>query len=54
VAEDSPRIIDGELQRFVESWKESQKKALEKSSSLIQKQTPAYSDVRHDWNFKGD
>jgi len=34
--------------------KKAKKKALEKSSSLIQKQTPAYSDVRHDWNFKGD
>ncbi len=26
----------------------------EKFSSLIQKQTPAYSVVRHDWNFKWD
>ncbi len=25
-----------------------------KFSSLIQKQTPAYSVVRHDWNFKWD
>ncbi len=26
----------------------------EKFSSLIQKQSPAYSVVRHDWNFKWD
>ncbi len=26
----------------------------EKLSSLIQKQTPAYSVIRHDWNFKWD
>ncbi len=26
----------------------------EKLSKLIQKQTPAYSVIRHDWNFKWD
>jgi len=26
----------------------------EKSPSLIQKQTPAYSVVKHNWNFKRD
>jgi len=69
VAKDSSRITDGELQRLVESWgSESLKKLAnnlyittcylggfqEKSSSLLQKQTPAYSGVRHDWIFKRD
>ncbi len=64
---DSPRITAGELQRLVESWGQKPKKKKsnipyittccsggfqEKLSSLIQKQTPANSVVRHDWNFK--
>ncbi len=50
MAKDSPRITAGELQNIVESRGQ---KTL-KFSSLIQKQTPAYSVVRHDWNFKWD
>jgi len=51
-----PRIPDGELQRLVEFWGQKRKKRnlhlymlfgfQEKSSSLIQKHTPAYSVVR--------
>ncbi len=68
VAKDSPRTTAGELQRLVESWGQKPKKIYtsnipyittccsggfqEKLSSLIQKQTPANSVVRHDWNFK--
>ncbi len=67
MAKDSPRITAGELQRLVESWGQKPKKKKsnipyittccsggfqEKLSSLIQKQTPANSVVRHDWNFK--
>ncbi len=67
VAKDSPRITAGELQRLVESWGQKPKKKKsnipyittccsggfqEKLSSLIQKQTPANSVVRHNWNFK--
>ncbi len=67
VAKDSPRITAGELQRLVESWGQKPKKkkikhplyhhmlfgrVSRKLSSLIQKQTPANSVVRHDWNFK--
>jgi len=58
----SSRITDGYLQRLVESWGQIQTPITtcclrgfqEKYSSLIQKQTPAYSVVRHDWNFKRD
>ncbi len=68
MAKDSPRITTGELQRLVESWGQKPKKIYtsdstyittccsggfqEKFSSLIQKQTPANSVIRHDWNFK--
>ncbi len=67
MAKDSSRITAGELQRLVESWGQKPKKKKsnipyittccsggfqEKLSSLIQKQTPANSVVRHDWNFK--
>ncbi len=67
MAKDSPRITAGELQRLVESWGQKPKKKKSnipyittccsggfqgKFSSLIQKQTPANSVVRHDWNFK--
>jgi len=63
------RITAGELQRLVESWVSESLKKLsnstyiptncsggfqEKSSALIQKQSPAYSVVRQDWNFKRD
>ncbi len=67
MAKDSPRTTAGELQRLVESRgqktlkKNSQTAPTcclggfqEKFSLLIQKQTPAYSVVRHDWNFKWD
>ncbi len=69
MAKDSPRITAGELQKIVESrgQKTLKKKSnipyittcclggfQEKFSSLIQKQSPAYSDIRHDWNFKWD
>ncbi len=67
MAKDSPRITAGELQRLVESSGQKPKKKKsnipyittccsggfqEKLSSLIQKQTPANSVIRHDWNFK--
>jgi len=68
VAKDSSRIPDGELQILVESWGQKAYKNIsnnpyiptsprlrgfqEKSSSLLQKQTPANSVVRHDWIFK--
>ncbi len=68
VAKDSPRTTAGELQKIVESWGQKTLKkcqtaptsphvvweGLEKKYSLIQKQTPAYSVIRHDWNFKWD
>ncbi len=69
MAKDSPRTTAGELQKIVESrgqktflkkcqtapisphvvWEGFQ----EKFSLLIQK-PPAYSVIRHDWNFKWD
>ncbi len=57
MAKDSPRTTSGELQKIVESWgQKTLKKGLggfhEKFYLLIQIQTPAYSVVRHDWNFK--
>ncbi len=67
MAKDSPRTTAGELQRLVESWGHKAKKIQsnipyittcclggfqEKFSSFIQKQTPANSVIRHDWNFK--
>ncbi len=69
MAKDSSRTTAGELQKIVESRGQKTKKKLsnstyittcclggfqEKFSSLIQKQSPAYSVVRHDWNFKWD
>ncbi len=69
MAEDSPRTTAGELQKIVESqgqktlkkWSNSPYITTccsggfqEKFSSLIQKQSPAYSVIRHDWNFKWD
>ncbi len=70
MAKDSPRTTAGELQRKVEfRGQKSFKKKLsnstyittccsggfqEKFSSLIQKQSPAYSVIRHNWNFKWD
>ncbi len=69
MAKDSPRITAGELQRLVESWGQKPKKKNQTSPisphvvregfkkncpHLIQKQTPANSVVRHDWNFKWD
>ncbi len=64
MAKDTTRTT-AELQRLVESWgQEAYKKTgittcclggfQEKFSSLILKQTPAYSVIRHDWNFKWD
>ncbi len=66
----TPRTTAEELQKIVESpGQKILKKKLsnstyittcclggfqEKWSSLIQKQTPAYSVIRHDWNFKWD
>ncbi len=70
MAKDSSRTTAGELQRKVESRGQKTLKNIlsnspyiatccsggfqEKFSSLIQKQSPAYSDIRHDWNFKWD
>ncbi len=69
MAKDSPRTTAGELQKIVESQGQKTLKKIvkqpyittccsggfqEKFSSLIQKQTPAYSVIRHDWNFKWD
>ncbi len=67
-AKDSPRSTAGELQNSLVSGSENLGKwpnspyittccpgvFQEKFSSLIQKQTPAYSVIRHDWNFKWD
>ncbi len=67
MAKDSPRTTAGELQKIVESQGQKTFKNMSNStyiticclggfqeqlSSLIQKQTPAYSVIRHDWNFK--
>ncbi len=70
MAKDSPRSTAGELQKTVESrgQKTLKKKCQtaptsphvvwegfkKKISSLIQKQSPTYSVVRHDRNFKRD
>ncbi len=70
MAKDSPRTTAGKLQKIVESrGQKTFKNKLsnstyiitcclrgfqEKLSSLIKKQTPAYSVIRHDWNFKWD
>ncbi len=69
MAEDSPRTTAGELQKLVESLgqktfnKNSQTaptsphvvwEGFEGLGGPIQKQTPAYSVIRHDWNFKWD
>jgi len=62
VAKDSLRITDGELQRLVESNQLVESDITtcclggfqDKSSSLIQEQTPANLVVRHDWIFKRD
>jgi len=61
VAKDSPRITDGELQRLVQKKKKSKiittycLGGFQKiSSSLVQKQTPAYSVVKQDWIFNWD
>ncbi len=70
VAKDSPRTTAGELrENSWVSGSENLKKNMsnspyittcclggfqEKFSSLIQKQSPAYSVVRYDWNFKWD
>ncbi len=64
MAKDTTRTT-AELQRLVESWGQKAYKKTgittcclggfqEKFSSLILKQTPAYSVIRHDWNFKWD
>jgi len=69
MAKDFPRVTDEELQRLVESWgqkdQESNNQPLdyhicclrrfqEKYSLPIQRQTPAYLVVRHDWNLKSN
>ncbi len=64
---DSPRITAGELQRLIVLGSEGQKKKnslyiptccsrgfQKKKCLLIQKQPPAYSVVRHNYNFKWD
>jgi len=66
VAKDSPMI---QLQRLVESWGQKALQKIKqtpilsrvfwkgfkkKSPSLIQEQAPAYSVVKHVWNFKWD
>ncbi len=66
MAKDSSRTIAGEF-RGQKTLKKNQtaptsphvvregfEKNSKKFSSLIQKQSPAYSVVRHDWNFKWD
>ncbi len=66
-SENRPRTTAGELQKIVESQgQKTHKKKLsnstyiatcclggfqEKLSDLIQKQTPVYSVIRHDWNL---
>ncbi len=69
VAKDSPRITAGELQKIVESRGQKTLKKIVKqhlhhhmlfgrvSRKILlthQKQSPAYSVIRHDWNFKWD
>ncbi len=69
MAKDSPRTTAGELQKVVESQGQKTLKkncqiaptsphvvweGFKKVCSLIQNQTPAYSVIRHDWNFKWD
>ncbi len=69
MAKDPSRTTAGELQKIVESRGQKTLKKIvkqplhhhmllggfqEKFSSLIQKQSPAYSVIRHDWNFKWD
>ncbi len=68
MAKDSARTTAGELQKIVESQGQKTFKVSnstyiptcclggfqEKLSYLIQKQTSAYSVVRHDWNFEWD
>ncbi len=68
-AKDSPRTTTGELQRKVEFWgqKTFQKwsnstynhhmlfgRVSRKNIQLIQKQTPGYSVIRHDWKLQWD
>ncbi len=66
MVKDSPRTTAGELQKTVESPGQKTFRKLSNSTyittcclggfqekfSLIQKQSPAYSVVRHNWNFK--
>ncbi len=69
MAKDSPRNTAGELQKILESRDHKTLKKWSNSPyittcylgvffsqlySLIQKQSPAYSVIRDDWNFKWD
>ncbi len=67
MAKDSPRTTAGELQKIVKSQGQKTLKNLSNSTHMLfgrvsrknllapaKKKTPAYSVIRHDWNFKWD